>query len=793
MKKSRISLTQGLLTLLKLWFIGLCFSVSILGDDFDLALEFEAAPEPDWAVGVASLLAENFVTIRQYGLDGKLTGTGSGVVVGRGLVATCLHAITNARRIEVQFSDSQIFEPLEIVNRDESSDLAILRIPESALTGGGLAIQESAPLPGTAIAAMGNPGGDSAFIVTGVVAAFQRDIEGWPVIPLAVSIEQGNSGGPVVDSSGELIGIVSLKDLRRPGLGYAVPASELSELLKTSSPVPYQEWIKRGQLPEAIWIPDQVDDWSGQGGRILFDSEERASYGGLRICSAVDHEIKVNTISLEVLNLPSVEAGIAFFNFDKSESIVWVVEGGESVTLNHIRGGSEAPRQLLTIPLEPSLRFEPWMRLKVSVNSNMIQCFLNGRYRGVAELPESFGRDSLSGAGMCVTAGLRAGFRSFACWEMPSVTVADADSCFESVPPLAAELNRGNEEAGLLRRKTIGQIKLIEAKLGALKDKARRQHIDAAQTSICEALTLFDAGSSDLALTRVGLLFASLNDSNLDDRVYCYQATRLIAEVKSELSAVTNPSPETIARAIQAVAFERWGFVTCHEDGDLTGDRLPEDPRRIFEDRRAAVFATQALITDLMRACGLPRATATGAPGMVLCDPDVPYEEMLILHTCNGELIDFSAQEAEKCAGFRTRVPSQKVVVATLTDQQFLGVWLSIQKNQVTERDWPQKIIPYLETLVKINPNDVSSKAELALFHMGENRSDLNQVAELTNIIRAGPNNIDRTRIMRILRFIGIDVGKILAEFAKKQNQESGDSAASMVGSKPLNDKTVED
>jgi hypothetical protein len=120
-------------------------------------------------------------------------------------------------------------------------------------------------------------------------------------------------------------------------------------------------------------------------------------------------------------------------------------------------------------------------------------------------------------------------------------------------------------------------------------------------------------------------------------------------------------------------------------------------------------------------------------------------------------------------------------------------VWLSIQKNQVTERDWPEKIIPYLETLVKVNPNDVSSQAELALFHMDENRADLNQFAELTKIIRAGPDNIDRTRIMRILRFIGIDVKKILTEFAKKQNQESGDLAASMIGSKPLNNKTVED
>src|SRR6185503_14624048 len=84
---------------------------------------------------------------------------------------------------------------------------------------------------GQAIAALGHPQGLEHSVVAGVLSG-KRDVEGIPMLQIAMPIEQGNTGGPVLDMQGRVVGIVSMKSLITANLGFAVPVSALKNILE---------------------------------------------------------------------------------------------------------------------------------------------------------------------------------------------------------------------------------------------------------------------------------------------------------------------------------------------------------------------------------------------------------------------------------------------------------------------------------------------------------------------------------------------------------------------------------
>src|SRR2546423_1929095 len=81
-----------------------------------------------------------------------------------------------------------------------------------------------------------------------VTVTGQREIDGRSMIQLAMPVERGNSGGPLVDLQGKVQGIVTMKSAVTENLGFAVPINSLKPLLAKPNPVAMNRWLTIGAL-----------------------------------------------------------------------------------------------------------------------------------------------------------------------------------------------------------------------------------------------------------------------------------------------------------------------------------------------------------------------------------------------------------------------------------------------------------------------------------------------------------------------------------------------------------------
>jgi S1-C subfamily serine protease len=168
---------------------------------------------------------------------------GSGFVIDKdGYIVTNYHVIESARQIEVNFSGDDRVQAT-IVGVDPSTDLALLKINAQARALTPLPLGDSdAVRVGDAVVAIGNPFGLERTVTAGIVSALQREItapNGYvidKVIQTDAPINQGNSGGPLLNTRGQVIGVNSQIEPGNSGtgnlgIGFAVPSATLREVV----------------------------------------------------------------------------------------------------------------------------------------------------------------------------------------------------------------------------------------------------------------------------------------------------------------------------------------------------------------------------------------------------------------------------------------------------------------------------------------------------------------------------------------------------------------------------------
>jgi serine protease Do len=190
----------------------------------------------------------------------EVRSMGSGFIVDEdGLVVTNNHVIEGASEIVVTLNDGTR-HPAELVGRDPKTDLALLRIEsDEALPYARLGDSETTRT-GDWVIAIGNPFGLGGTATTGIVSARGRDIQSGPFddfLQIDAPINRGNSGGPLFDTAGRVIGVntaIYSPNGGNVGIGFAIPASQVApiiEQLRTDG------HVERGWLGVQI---QQIDD-----------------------------------------------------------------------------------------------------------------------------------------------------------------------------------------------------------------------------------------------------------------------------------------------------------------------------------------------------------------------------------------------------------------------------------------------------------------------------------------------------------------------------------------------------
>ena len=194
-------------------------------------------------VGSTVGITTELVTTNYWGQPVSEAAAGSGFVISSdGYILTNYHVIDGADSIEVAFINGDSYEA-QLVGGDEEQDIAVLKIEATGLTP--VVLGDSSTLHvGDQVAAIGNPLGELTYSFTvGYVSALDRNItmsdgEVMNMIQTDTAINSGNSGGPLFNEYGQVIGIVSAKlssssnsEASVEGLGFAIPINDVKDMV----------------------------------------------------------------------------------------------------------------------------------------------------------------------------------------------------------------------------------------------------------------------------------------------------------------------------------------------------------------------------------------------------------------------------------------------------------------------------------------------------------------------------------------------------------------------------------
>ncbi len=198
-------------------------------------------------------------------------GAGSGFVIDpRGYILTNFHVVQEAQSIEVVLGDQTRYVA-KFIGADQRNDVALLKIEPKGKTLVALPLGDSSKLQvGQKVLAIGNPFGFQSTLTTGVVSALGRTVQTSQTtlideaIQTDAAINRGNSGGPLINSHGEVIGINSAiytPSGTTAGIGFAIPvntAKRIAHDLMTEGRV-RQAFLGAQTLSVGGWLSEALD------------------------------------------------------------------------------------------------------------------------------------------------------------------------------------------------------------------------------------------------------------------------------------------------------------------------------------------------------------------------------------------------------------------------------------------------------------------------------------------------------------------------------------------------------
>lgn len=282
---------------------------------------------------------------------------GSGFIISPdGYVVTNNHVVKNATKVTVTLDDGATF-PAKIIGRDSKSDVALLKLKiADKLPFIQLGNSDSVQ-PGEFVVAVGNPYGLGGTVTSGIVSALGRDLGAGPYddfIQVDAPINHGNSGGPLFDQSGKVIGMntaIISPSGGSIGIGFAIPSNTVKDVVNQLRKTGH---VTRGYLgitvqrisptlAKALGLPDRIPGAAPTGALVsnviaggpaehagIHSGDIIVSINGVKVRN--EHDVVMQTVA----NKPGTDIDIQLLRDGKTQNVKARVgdfpKNGESVS-----------------------------------------------------------------------------------------------------------------------------------------------------------------------------------------------------------------------------------------------------------------------------------------------------------------------------------------------------------------------------------------------------------------------------------------------------------------------------
>ena len=649
---------------------------------------------------IAKATRPSLVKVTQEGREGPF-GIGSGFVIeSSGLIATNRHVIGEGRRIAVETSSGRALEVIEILASDAKLDLAILRVKATDLQALELGDSEAA-VQGQPIVAMGNPQGLTFSVTDGVISEPKREVEGLPMIQVAVPIEQGNSGGPLLDRQGRVLGVLTLKSAVTENLGFAMPVSALRKLLEKPNPIPMERWLTFGVMNPRLWQTLMGAQWTQRAGQINV-SRTGTGFGGRSLClwnESPPGETFEASVSVR-MEEESGAAGLVFCSDGDQRHYGFYPTNGK-LRLTRFDGPDVLSWQILAERESEAYVGGNWNVLRVRVQKDRIQCFVNETE--VFDLRDGELRGGR--AGLCKFRNTQASFKRFKVGlDVSSLKISgeEEETSRRAIDGLlSGNLSKREAMQSLLGAPEASRDllersrKKLEEQTQQLREFAGDLHRQSIRDALVAELSKID-GEADLL--RCALLLSKHDNPDLDVEAYQKNFDQMVEEVRGffEISGTLEQAIDRMNRYL----FEENGFHgSRHDYGNRSNSYLNE----VLDDREGLPIALSVVYIELARRVGLREVVGIPLPGRFMVGYRSEKEEPFAILDVYDQGKKMTMEQAILSIGEQPGLSEKATQPASKRDI-LLRMIRNLMGALTDPRAVSRETLPYLDLIIALDP-----------------------------------------------------------------------------------------
>ncbi|MEQ9411857.1 MAG: transglutaminase family protein [Fuerstiella sp.] len=676
---------------------------------------------------LAADVRKSLVIVRAVGRDGRDAGHGTGFVISRdGLIATARHVIGDRRPVRIELADGRQLPVTHVHAVTEAVDLAVLQVDSGDLTPLPLGVDADTKA-GQSVVTVGYPRTTQYSVYSGIVSGRQQ-IEGISMLKLAMTVEPGSSGEPIVDRRGRVIGVVTLKSTSATDVGFAVPINHLKMLLEDPAPIPVSRWMTIGALDDRQWQTVWGANWRQRASRIMVDGYGD-SFGGRSLCvQATDTPQIPFELQVDVrLDDESGAAGLAW-HWDGGHRHYGFYPSAGKVRLTRFNGPDLNSWTILHNEPHPAYRAGDWNTFKVRIEQDRVLCFVNDQL-AVESTDDEIAPGRI---GLATFRGTSAGFRRFLSGpKIPSSALDDTqlatlDEILQNVtavrpasPEVIADMQPFARQASRYLEQEARELELRASHLRQLSADVhaatvRKQILAALGRPPAEPTRDSDTSPAEAPsdettapdLLKAALLIAVLDNEELEPQSYLDRVDHLAREVRQNVAEEASEK-ERLA-ALDHLLFEDYGFRGSRFEYYSRSNSYMNE---VIDDREGLPIALSVLYMELAQRLDLT-VVGLGLPGhfVVRFEPqhDGAEPEIIDAFQRGRRMTREQAEELVRGRGFPL-LP--EFFTAQTPDQIVKRMLQNLLNLAEAERD-NERVLRYLETLVAIDPEDHESRAK---------------------------------------------------------------------------------